>query len=394
MPEQATDRRGIDPLERAMGWIELLSSEVGPRRPTTRGERLAALLMREELSRLGVSTELERFRGYSTFGQPFGILQALALAPSLLPARLRAARVLLAAAAAAGLISEGGLVHTPLSRLLSRAESGNLVGTIEPSGDVRRTLCLSAHLDTSRSGLLFDPRFVGHLGHWISAQSLAILAAGAAEPILGGRPSGRRALAGLRATIAAGLLLLLEREVRGEDVPGANDNASGCAVVASLAAELAANRLEHTRVVVLMTGCEEAGTLGTQAFLRERDADGWLFVNFDNVGGDGSVRFLRREGVLTKFSADPGLIAVASEVAERRPDLQMAPEDSPAGLTYDTSPILARGGRALTISVQDGRIPNLHWPTDTLENVDPDGLRRTIEAGRELVVAIDSGAAD
>ena len=55
--------------------------------------------------------------------------------------------------------------------------------------------------------------------------------------------------------------------------------------------------------------------------------------------------------------------------------------------------MLARGGRALTLSVQDGSIPNLHRPTDTVENVDPDGVGRTLEAGVELVAAIDAGAA-
>ena len=102
----------------------------------------------------------------------------------------------------------------------------------------------------------------------------------------------------------------------------------------------------------------------------------------------------RREGVISHWAADPALVAAAEDVAERRPELRMAPEDDPAGLTYDASPILAQGGRALTLSVQDGFIPNLHLPSDTTENVDPDGVRRALEAGRELVAAIDGGAAD
>ena len=72
----------------------------------------------------------------------------------------------------------------------------------------------------------------------------------------------------------------------------------------------------------------------------------------------------------------------------------MAPEDSPAGLTYDASPVLARGGRALTLSIQDGSIPNLHWPTDTYENVDRGGVGRTLAAGRAMIAAIDAGSAD
>ncbi len=63
----------------------------------------------------------------------------------------------------------------------------------------------------------------------------------------------------------------------------------------------------------------------------------------------------------------------------------------PPAQTYDSSPIHAAGGRALTISVQDGSIPNLHWPTDVIENIDPDGVARTLEAGAELVAAIDRG---
>lgn len=377
-----------------MSVIGLLSEEVGSRRPTSRDEALAALLLRDRLRAAGVDTEIERFSGYSTFGLPFGLIQAVGVLPSLLPSRFRRARSALALASGAALASEGSLRWTPVSDVLSRSPSGNVVGTIEPRGDARRTLCLMAHMDTSRSGLMFDPRFVGALGAWISLQSLAGMAQAVGEPLVGGTSRGRAMLAGARGVLLAGLALLAEREVRGVDVPGANDNASGCGVVAALAAELAAQPLAETRVVILLTGCEEAGTLGAQAFLKERDTTGWLFLNFDNVGGPGSVRYLRREGVLTKWDADPGLVSVAEQVADADPELRLLPTDSPAGLTYDASPIHAAGGRAMTFSVQDGSIPNLHWPTDTLENVSVDGVGRTLGAGRAMVELLDAGAAD
>jgi hypothetical protein len=380
-------------LERAMSVIELLS-EVGSRRPTSRDEGLAALLLRDRLRASGVDAEVERFDGYASFGYPFGLIQAVGLLPSLLPTRRRRLRSALALISGIALAAEGSLRWTPLSDGLSRRPSGNVVGTIEPQGEARRTLCLMAHMDTSRSGLMFDPRFVGALGTWISAQSLAGLAQAVGEPLLGGTARGRRALAAARGVLLAGLVLLAEREVRGVDVPGANDNASGCGVVMALAAELAAAPPETTRVVILLTGCEEAGTLGAQAFLGEHETDDWLFLNFDNVGGPGSVRYLRREGVLAKWHADPGLVAVAAQAADEEPDLRLLPTDNPAGLTYDTSPVLAAGGRGLTISVQDGSIPNLHWPTDTLENISVDGVGRTLDAGRAMVGLVDAGVAD
>jgi hypothetical protein len=40
----------VEPIDQAMALIELLAVEVGARRPTSRGERLSAELMRDELA--------------------------------------------------------------------------------------------------------------------------------------------------------------------------------------------------------------------------------------------------------------------------------------------------------------------------------------------------------
>jgi hypothetical protein len=380
-------------IQRVLERIRLLSEEIGPRRPTSEGERRAAERMRGELRRDGVPAELEPFRGYSSFFAPYAVMLGAAIVPALLPRRRRALRSALSATAAALLAAEGGLVHTPLSSLLSRRPSNNIVATIEPTGGAARTLCLSCHLDTSRSGLIFHPGVVEHLNRIISVQSAAVFVQGAEALLARGR-LGRALLRASRAIAAASLCLLVERELRGVDVPGASDNASGSAVVAELAAECAARPPATTRVVVLMTGCEESGLLGAQAFLASRETIGWLFLNFDNLGGPATLRFLRREGVLAKWNADPGLVEAAERLRRRRPELGLEPTDTPAGLTYDSSPVLARGRRALTISAQDETIPNLHLPSDTVENIDPGVLRRALEAGREMVAAIDRGEAD
>ncbi len=379
-------------LQRVLRLIRLLSEQVGPRRPTSDAEHRAGELMRDRLANAGVDAELEAFPAYSSFTWPFGITLAAALAPALLPRAAGRARAVLALAAAALLATEGGLVRTPLSRLLSRRRSHNVVATIEPAAVPVRTLCLCCHLDTSRSGVMFAPGVVEHLNRIIAAQSVAVMV-GAGEPLLGRLRSGRKVLAAARVVIAAGVALLAERELRGVDVPGASDNATGAAIVAQLAAEAAAARPSRTRIVALMTGGEEAGTLGAQAFLDRRNTDGWLFLNFDNLGGPATLRFLRREGVLVKWDADPGLVDVAERLGRRRPDLGLEPTDAPAGLTYDSSPVLARGGRAITLSAQDRTIPNLHQPTDTYENIDPGVVGRALEAGREMIAAIDRGEA-
>jgi len=377
-------------LGRALETIGLLATEVGPRRPTSAEERRAAELVAEQLRSRGLAPELEPFQGYPTFAAPFGVIAGLALVRP----RNRALRALFATLAGAGLATEGSLVRTPLSDALARRQSQNLVATIEPEGEARRTLALVSHLDSSRSGLLFHPG-TGHLlAPWINVQSAAILAL-AAEPLLDRSALGRAALRAARAITGAGLVLLAERELRGEDVPGANDNASGVAVTVELAAELTERPLQHTRVVLLATGCEESGLLGAQAFLRARDAAGWLFLNFDSVGGDATLRYIEREGLARKWPADRGLVALAARIAAERPDLGIKAAGEPIGLTYDATAVLARGGRALTFVAGDGgQIPHYHHPTDTSENVSPQSIGRALGVGREMIAAIDRGEAD
>jgi hypothetical protein len=381
---------GREPLD----WVSLLADEVGPRRPTGEAERAAAELVRERLEEAGIPARLEGFLGYSTFAAPFAVILGLAVAPALLAPGHRGLRSLLAVGSAAALVSEGTLVRTPLSALLSRRPSQNVVAVIEPQDQPVRTLCLVCHLDTSRSGLMFHPSVARLLNPALQAMSAACLAQ-AFEPLLGRSRGGRRVLTGVRAALGLAAALLLERELRGEDVPGANDNASGVATVARLALESASKPLRGTRLVALMTGCEESGLLGSQAFLRSRETAGWMFVNFDNVGGPATLRYVRREGVWRRWDADPGLVAVAERIASERPELALAPSDAPIGLTYDVSPVLARGGRGITFVAGDNcAIPNYHWPTDTTENVDPGSLDRAIEVGREMLAAIDRGEAD
>ena len=154
-------------------------------------------------------------------------------------------------------------------------------------------------------------------------------------------------------------------------------------------------RSASTRLVLLVTGAEEAGTLGADAFLRAHDTSEWLFLNFDGVSAPATLRYLSHEGILRKWPADERLIGVAEALRERRPELGLEPMDVPAGLTYDATPVLARGGRALTISAQDaGRIPNYHRPSDDVSNVDAETFSRALEIGRELIAAVDRGEAD
>jgi hypothetical protein len=382
----------------ALEWVRLLADEIGPRRPTGPAERRAAELVADRLSKRGVSVEQRRFDGYSTFALPYGIPLGVALLGLPVAKRRPLVASALAAAGAALISTEDGLVHRPLTRVLARSPSRNLVATIEPREPARRTVCLVCHLDSSRSGLMFHRRFLPFLHAWIKIQAAAFPIAVAA-PLLRRLPLGRHLTSATYGVLLAGLGLLIERELRGVDVPGANDNATGVGAVATLASELHADPLTSTRVICLFTGCEEAGLLGADAFVRELEASqtdwrSWAFLNFDGVGAPATLHFLRQEGVVNKLPADAHLSRIAEEISVRRPELGLQGTTHNGGLTYDTTPVMARGGRAITFSTQDATIPNYHSPTDTVDNLDPLALGRAIEVGREMLAAIDRGEAD
>lgn len=380
----------------ALDVIHMLAAEVGPRRPCSAEEKDAANRLVAWLRQRDVDARIEEFRGYTTFALPYAILFSAALAGGLLQRSSRRAvrragdTITLTSACTAAL--EADLRFTPLSDRLARLPSVNVVGHIPAAGPTRRRVCLCGHLDTTRSGLMFHPRLARRLAVLLQIPVVSSLAL-AAGPVLRRLPGGRRFNPVGLAGVVFALAMLLERELLGQDVAGASDNASGAAVALQLAAECAAAPLAHTEVDVLISSCEESGLLGAQAYARRhsRRAAETTFINFDTVGGDVPLTYIRREGggAITR-PASPGLVALLEEIAERRPELGLGPAETTPGLPTDATPMRARDWDAVTLLAQGDTIPNYHWPTDTYENVASSTVQRALETGRELLRALDA----
>lgn len=383
-------------LEEAMEVIRLLASEIGPRPSCSEAEREAAHRLAAWLQRHGADARVEEFDGYTTFALPYGILFGASLGGGILQRssspRMRRTGELLAVAALAAAALEGDLRWTPLSDALSRRRSANVVARVPAGGPARRRVCLVGHLDSTRSGLIFHPKVVRRLPLFVQIPAVSALTL-AAGPLLRRLPGGRRVSSMAVGGLAFSLAMLLERHVRGEDVPGASDNASGAAVALQLAAECAATPLAHTEVDVLVTGCEESGILGAQAYARRHRlrAAETTFVNFDTVGGDVPLTYIMREGTgAVTRPASSRFVTLLEEISARRPDLGLAAADTTPGLPTDATPMRARGWEAVTLLAQGDTVPNYHWPTDTYENVAPAAIGRALETGRELLRALDA----
>ena len=167
--------------------------------------------------------------------------------------------------------------------------------------------------------------------------------------------------------------------------PGADDNASGTAVVLELARTFAsAGGTARTLVFVLFSG-EELGLLGSRHYIRnptvpiERTV---AMINLDMVGRLGD-RPLGVGGVATG-----GGLKTVMEDAGRQVGLALADRDAPGGAS-DHAPFYGAGVPVLFFHT--GAHPDYHRPTDTADKIDADGLARVAAVAARVVEDVAGG---
>jgi hypothetical protein len=144
--------------------------------------------------------------------------------------------------------------------------------------------------------------------------------------------------------------------------------------------------LTEKEVWFVATGAEEVGTFGMQAFLKEygpdvRDA---AIINLDNIGA-GALTYVTSEGMARRYDSDRRLMGAARR-AVREADLPVKGHEY-RGLSTDATPALARGFHAMSVMAFDvnGRLPNWHWATDTVDNVSETNLETAVEFVTALI---------
>jgi hypothetical protein len=143
--------------------------------------------------------------------------------------------------------------------------------------------------------------------------------------------------------------------------------------------------LLEKEVWFVATGAEEVGTRGMLAFIdvHGEDLRDALFINLDNLGS-GNLAWISSEGMAKRYASDRRLTGAARRVVSEN---GWAIKGKPyRGLSTDATPLLARGFKAMSIMAFDinDRLPNWHWQTDTVEEVQPEN----VELAVDLVTAI------
>ncbi len=259
---------------------------------------------------------------------------------------------------------------TPWDALFAPHVSHNLLAR---AGRGDRRIVLLAHYDTAKTFFLYHPRRVHGFRRTfvlqaVLATALPLLAA--ASPLLS-RPVGLFFL--LQAA------LLWHREWTAPYVNGANDNASGVAVAVQLFLDTAPRLPPGVELWLALTGSEEVGARGARALLKDlpppRDT---LVLNIDNVGR-GQLHYAEAEGMLRLHRSSGALVDAA-----RRLDGAVPVQYRLA--YFDTLPLVRAGYRCLTlVRLERGVPPHWHWPTDTLDNVDPQAVEQTLAYARTLL---------
>lgn len=357
-------------------------AELPPRASATEGERQAAAWLNERLEALGFDVETQPFASprYTLYLGPVIVIAVILFALGL-SKFMPALATLLAVAAAVPLVGE--LLGAPVNfnLLLPKHPSQNVIA--RPAATGRRgapDVVIVAHYDVQWASWLFAPWFVRLLQPFFIAAYvgvvLAVIAAAARWLAPGaGWVGGAASAAAWILALAGGFLFV--SWLTGGPSPGANDNGSGVAVALALAERWTeAARGGGTAGAAALTpwfvftGCEEVGLRGMHRFLADADLPkDTIFLNIDNVGG-GRLRYFLGEGMLAYQRYDAGLIELAAEVSRYSGD-QVKPLKNWLLPTDGLLPAKA-GYRALSFLAlcDDHRIPNYHWHTDTIDNVD------------------------
>src|SRR5688572_11977410 len=167
---------------------------------------------------------------------------------------------------------------------------------------------------------------------------------------------------------------------------GADDNASGTAVVLGLARAFAAAGGTARTLVVALFGAEELGLVGSGHYVRhpawplERTV---AMLNFDMVGR-------MRDGKLTIGGADTGdrLRRVLSDALARVPGVTADVRGTPHSAS-DHSRFYSAGMPVLFFHT--GVHGDYHRPTDTAEKLDAHGMARVAALGARVVEQLDAG---
>lgn len=287
-----------------------------------------------------------------------------------------------------------------ISRLMPHSSASNVIGRVHAAGETRESVVLVANCDSAKSAPLGGRRLSRAYRLLYVLSFICII-----EIMLVG-------FFGVGATLTKVsketvtyvwffsspfvlyllffATLMMFGESRGRYTAGANDNASGLAVMMSVMERLAQEPPEHTDVWGVATGRGCAGGRGMIAFLHRhrhslRDA---LIISIDHCGV-GQSKVMTREGTMFGFRCSRRLKRTAFAASTRSTKIELGKGKNRVK-KGDGMVAIVRGYRAVTIGGSSGgTFSGWRNKNDTLDTLERDSLDRTVKLVSCMLEEID-----
>jgi hypothetical protein len=401
MPGRATQPSTEASAHLDQAWLrDVVETLCSIHRPTaSQGERRAAEWLLAKLRDHGARGEIEIERVHGTFWWPLGLAAGAGILAGL--AALRGHRILGGAlATAVGAVAYDDLPpgERRFRKLLPQQTATTVVTEVGPA-DAERTVVVVAHHDAAHAGLVYHPaipELVFGRAPWLIQRvdtSPALFAPVVAIPALiaGGAATGKRGMVKAGTALAAASAAVLADIGSRETVTGANDNATGVALLVAMARALAERPTQNVRVMLVSTS-EESLCEGMQAFARRHFAElpreSTFFLSVDTLGSP-HLLVLRGEGMIRMREYPARSLAVLDELADEL-GIPLFPNLRLRNATDGIFPLAAGYECASLCSCTDLKQPaNYHWPTDTPENVDYGTVADAVRLTDSLVRRLD-----
>jgi len=307
----------------------------------------------------------------------------------------------------------GFFLYKPLlDPFFPKKEGLNVIGTLEPSGDVKRQLVISGHHDSARifnfyvdKPELYSRRIYGGIGsvivQWLVSVILAIVSSPLTGRALAGFDTGRVVLGGLFFAILP-LVLPLWKFASEKGTPGAGDNLISSAIGLEIALEFRRRRdsgsgLKNTRIIFASFDAEEAGLRGAKAFARDRMKEfsslPTYAFNMDCIYMLDDIHLLETDlNGSVRMDAEATELLCSAAREENLPD-KKEPIAFLTGGT-DAAELAEAGARAVSILAMkwgnDARASAYHTPADTVESIEPAAVEAVIRLGVRFAEKLDA----
>ncbi|MCQ3932413.1 MAG: hypothetical protein DPW16_18345 [Chloroflexi bacterium] len=386
-------------MEKVRTDIHYLTETIGVRPPLSQEEYEAGQYVVSRLREIGLTDVQEQpFYSIRRVGERLGFITLLAnfgvLIGALGSGKSRLLRLLS--------VTLTLLAHHNFRRALTgraalgewfwpQRRSQNIIARLSAqSSEPKTRVVLLAHLDTDVVRFSAQPQMRPYSPYLFS--SLPVLAfAGALFTALNA-PVWMRRLIGALMIGQAGLVITDEI---GPNSPGANDNASGVALLLALAEALTHHPLKNTEVVLAFTGCETAGCNGA-AELAAKYGKAWQsawWLAIDSIGA-GELCWVTEHGwgadFGSRYHSGSNLMCILEQVAAANPALGVM--GRPLITVNAVGPLVSAGCKAAAIMGYEraGNTP-VQWRQtgDTTDVLNMDTQQRAYEFIQAVLTKID-----